>query len=78
MRYMGGKFRQSKAIIEQLVIHKGNCYGYMEPFCGAMGVAEKALPVLAEHGFTEFHLYDISEPLINMWKAAIFNGWVPP
>lgn len=72
MRYMGGKHRQSKAILD--VLSKAHPKGtvYVEPFCGAMGSAEKLVPYFGG-GF----LSDASKPLINMW-LALLQGWEPP
>jgi DNA adenine methylase len=77
MRYMGGKFRQSKAIVAELVRRYNGEKIYWEPFCGAMGVAEKAVPELMKLGVEEVVLSDVSEPLVNMWKEAV-GGWIPP
>ena len=76
MWYMGGKFRQSKAIDEHL---KRNYHGgaYLEPFVGAFGVTEKVLPSLYSMGCREFVLSDKSKPIIDMW-TSVMNGWEPP
>lgn len=72
MRYMGGKFRQSKAIAQALSQNHNAERLYVEPFCGALGSAEKVVPY-----FRQSRLSDASEPLVNMWNA-ILDGWVPP
>lgn len=78
MRYMGGKFRQSKAIVAELVRRCNGKKKYHEPFCGAMGVAHKALPALHSAGVVAFVLSDVSLPLVNMWKSAVSGKWEPP
>lgn len=71
MRYMGGKHRQSKAILAMLSKHPKGTY-YAEPFCGALGSAEKLVP-----HFQNGLLSDLSLPLVNMW-LAMRAGWEPP
>lgn len=57
---MGGKFRQGKKISEFIhMVLKPDQY-YVEPFCGALGVATKV-------NHNKMILADISESLINMW-----------
>ena len=71
MRYMGGKFRQSKAIKEHIT-KRHHDFHYVEPFCGALGSAEKVVP------FSKTAvLSDVSVPLVNMWNAMI-DDWMPP
>ena len=77
MRYMGGKYRQSKALAEVVgkLIQPG--MEYYEPFCGAMGSAMRCVPVVLEKGASKVHLSDYSESLITMWRALL-SGWEPP
>ena len=72
MRYMGGKFRQSKAIAQILSQNHSAEQLYIEPFCGALGSAERVVP-----HFREAALSDASAPVVNMWNAML-DGWVPP
>lgn len=39
MRYMGGKMRQGKIIAQHVKRVLGPFQHYVEPFCGALGVA---------------------------------------
>ena len=78
MRYMGGKIRQSKVIVRELAKRYTNESMYIEPFCGAMGVAEKAVPALSALGVSNFMFCDASESLIRMWQAVVYEGWQPP
>lgn len=71
MRYMGGKHRQSKALAE-IIGRRHMGASYYEPFCGALGSAEKVAPYM---GISS--LSDASEPLINFWRAMML-GWEPP
>lgn len=63
MNYMGGKHRQGTVIARYIkqVLEPGQLY--VEPFCGALGVASRVTP------HTPMILADISLPLINMWRA---------
>lgn len=74
MWYMGGKIRQGRRIVEHLVRYYDGETSYLELFCGAMGVAEKAVPVLLKLGVRQFVFSDVSKPLITMWRACVFDG----
>lgn len=76
MRYMGGKFRQSKAIVECLrpVVNPETVY--VEPFCGAMWSATRVI--------RELHpgmviLNDVNKPLMLLWQKCLLEGtsWLP-
>lgn len=62
MNYMGGKYRQGPKIAQHIrkVLHDDQWY--VEPFCGALGVASRV-------AHDKMILADISEPLVNMWRA---------
>lgn len=62
MNYMGGKHRQGPKIADFVreVLKPGQWY--VEPFCGALGVARRV-------GHDKMLLADGSEALINMWKT---------
>lgn len=64
MNYMGGKFRQGKKIAE--LVHQviGPDQWYIEPFCGAMGVATRV-----QHD--KMILSDVSHPLMVMWQHMV-------
>lgn len=76
MRYMGGKFRQSKAIVECLrpVVNPETVY--VEPFCGGMWSATRVIRDL--HPKVSI-LNDINKPLMLMWEKCIKEGvdWLP-
>lgn len=72
MRYMGGKHRQSKGLLNVLSSRHTPDTPYCEPFMGALGSAEKLVPY-----FGNGVLSDASQPLVTMWEA-ILSGWVPP
>ena len=63
MRYMGGKMRQGKKIAEVVKKVLGPDQPYVEPFCGALGVATN----LGREGLL---LSDVSRALIRMWQDA--------
>lgn len=62
MNYMGGKHRQGKKIAAMIQRVLREDQWYVEPFCGALGVAHRV-------AHPKMVLADISEPLINMWVA---------
>lgn len=76
MRYMGGKFRQSKAIVECLrpVVNPETVY--VEPFCGGMWSATRVIRDL--HPKVSI-LNDINKPLMMLWEKCIEEGtdWLP-
>lgn len=82
MRYAGGKIRQSKAVTATLlnITNKYNVSRktYTEPFMGALGSAEKAIPALAAVGFEHFWLSDKNRLLVEMWVSILDGTFVPP
>ena len=66
MNYMGGKHRQGPTIAKFVkeIIKPDQIY--VEPFCGAIGVAYRV-------NHTRMILSDVSESLINMWKFLLEN-----
>lgn len=76
MWYVGGKFRQSKAIVEcfRPVITPNTVY--VEPFCGGMWSATRVIHDL--HPKTVI-LNDINKPLMLLWEKCIKEGvdWLP-
>ena len=61
MNYMGGKHRQGPKIAEFVKLVLRPDQWYVEPFCGALGVAWRV-------NHNKMILSDISEALINMWQ----------
>ena len=76
MWYMGGKFRQSKAIVEVLRPYVTSDTVYVEPFCGGMWSAAR---VARELHPKEMILNDINKPLMLLWKKCLEDGcdWLP-
>lgn len=76
MRYMGGKFRQSKAIVQCLRPYINSNTVYVEPFCGAMW---SACRVINELHPNQVILGDVCKPLILLWNKCIRDGvdWLP-
>ena len=76
MRYMGGKFRQSKAIVEVLRPYVTSDTVYVEPFCGGMWSATR---VARELHPKEMVLNDINKPLMLLWEKCLEEGcdWLP-
>jgi DNA adenine methylase len=76
MWYMGGKFRQSKAICEVLRPYITPDTVYVEPFCGGMW---SAVRVAKELKPSLMILNDINKPLMLLWKKCLAEGcdWLP-
>ncbi len=76
MRYMGGKFRQSKAICQVLKPFINKDTVYVEPFCGGMWSATR---VMKELNPQKSVLNDINKPLMLLWNKCIEDGcdWLP-
>ena len=76
MRYMGGKFRQSKAIVEVLRPYITPDTVYVEPFCGGMWSAARVAKELKPGLMI---LNDINRPLMLLWEKCLREGcdWLP-
>lgn len=74
---MGGKHRQSKIAVQVMSRYIDECNGYVEPFCGAMGMAEHMVLDAVGKGIS-VELSDNSEPLVSFWNALIAGTWEPP
>ena len=75
-QYHGGKQRigeQNAAVIAS-VCKDYNARGYVEPFCGMLGVYQH-IPGLLK--VKNYRAGDVNKSVILMWKAAQ-RGWVPP
>lgn len=72
MRYMGGKGRAAKGVIETIMRHRGGRPHYLEPFLGGAFV----FPFVAPH-FEKAVASDIMPDLILFWQA-VQEGWLPP
>ena len=73
MRYLGGKSRIAKPILEVILANATERTGvYWEPFIGGGGMASKA----AKH-FNRCIYSDQDEDLMLMWEA-LATGWEPP
>ena len=79
MRYLGGKMRQGKHIAQIIAPYLNNKV-YIEPFCGAMGSAMAVINYCVKNNIKlkQVILSDIHLPLINMWKAVLYENWIPP
>lgn len=76
MQYMGGKFRQSKAICQVLKPYINENTVYVEPFCGGMWSAARVAKEL--HPSTMI-LNDVNKPLMLLWEKCLAEGcdWLP-
>lgn len=68
MKYVGGKHKIGKQIVEQLLMlaPPDTMAGYVEPFVGACGV----LKHITDKGYAKYQAYDKDEELIDMWKSV--------
>lgn len=73
---MGGKFRQSKAIVEVLRPYITPDTIYVEPFCGGMWSAARVAKELKPGLMI---LNDINRPLMLLWIKCLREGcdWLP-
>lgn len=76
MWYMGGKFRQSKAICQILKPYIKSDTVYVEPFCGGLWSAARVAKELEPGSMI---LNDINKPLILLWEKCLNEGcdWLP-
>lgn len=75
MHYMGGKFRQSKAIVAVIREREGTGFSYWEPFCGAMWSATSVIKHLHP---TRVILSDVNRPLILLWQGLVHDRVILP
>lgn len=74
MRYLGGKKRQAKRIVQEIISRVEPERIWLEPFVGGANVA----CVAASSGhFSRLVLADASALVVEMWRAGIL-GWRPP
>ena len=75
MKYVGGKQRIGKDIANVMkeLVPKKIINGYMEPFCGALGVMRHMVNYHKNLIATDSH-----SDLIAMWKAIQNGGFTPP
>lgn len=71
MRYLGGKYRQSKQIVAAL---EASFKNYVEPFCGGLW---SATAVMKKFPDAYYILNDNNPFLIRFWQEA-GRGWNPP
>jgi DNA adenine methylase len=72
MRYLGGKSRQAKWILGEILKLKGSRRIYLEPFIGGGSV----ISTMAPH-FEYVIGSDIVPELICLWRE-VSQGWIPP
>ena len=74
MKYLGGKYILGKQISEVLLsMPTHNINGYLEPFCGALGVLKRMTP-----HFNKCSASDIHCDLIELWNNVQKNTFIPP
>ena len=71
MRYIGGKFRQSKKLSQHIkCVYDGETY--IEPFCGSLSTIKYV------KNFIKYGVFsDVQYQLIKMW-TSLKKGWIPP
>ena len=84
--YHGGKQRIGAQIaqiihdtVSRVEVQTGIKFkGYVEPFCGMLGVYQHILKLFREHKpKLKYRARDINESVIQMWNA-VKEGWEPP
>jgi len=84
-KYHGGKQRIGdeiaeiiKRVSEQVEDDVGIRFkGYVEPFCGMLGVYRHIPELFKDHKIFKYRAGDINGSVIKMWKASQ-EGWKPP
>jgi site-specific DNA-adenine methylase len=67
-----------KQISDRVEEHTGVRFkGYVEPFCGMLGVYQHVPELIEDHKSYKYRAGDINESVIKMWKA-LQKGWKPP
>ena len=76
MKYLGGKQRLGKHLAPTLheFWHTETHDGYMEPFCGSLGVMRQMTDLPTK----QFHANDYHPDLIRMWQEVKDGTFVPP
>ncbi len=79
MRYYGGKgiYGHEIANILKSIMIKYNINNYLEPFCGALGVA-KHMKIDLNSKKYNFYANDIAEDLIMLWTSVKNNKFKDP
>ena len=84
-RYSGGKQKIGQRIAEKIynesikISQNEECKidGYVEAFCGMMGVFQHIPELFNKNDEIKYKANDINESVVEMWKS-LQNGWVPP
>lgn len=76
MRYMGGKYRQSRGIVECIRPYAESGFTYVEPFCGGLS---SAAAVARDLHPGRIILGDVYGPLVKLWSECLSHGtdWLP-
>jgi len=77
MKYLGGKQRLGKHIapILHILWDSNNCNGYIEPFCGSLGVFQHMTDLT---GAKSIIANDYHPDLIALWKEVQNGTFTPP
>lgn len=77
MKYLGGKQRLGKKLapVLRLLWDSGDFNGYLEPFCGSLGVFQHMTEL---PGAKSIVANDYHPDLIAMWRAVQADEFVPP
>ncbi len=70
MKYMGSKNRIAKDILPIILQNKTRDRWYIEPFCGGCNLIDKVEGKRIAN--------DNNKYLIAMWKALVYDKWIPP
>ena len=78
MKYLGGKQRLGKYISPVLLqiyeFYKNHLKGYLEPFCGSLGVLKN----MTENNINKIEANDYHPDLIQLWKEVQSGSFIFP
>lgn len=81
MRYIGGKYRIRKELVDFLLDAIGNSNCFVEPFCGSCNIVYSVMAdneLIALPSEFKLILNDYHKDLMMMWKAIVYDNWIPP
>jgi len=74
VRYLGGKSRAQRYLVEAISPFSGMCDRYVEPFLGGGAAAEVLVPLFPPGAV----LADGWAEIIDFWHGITYEGWFPP
>jgi DNA adenine methylase len=80
MRYIGGKFRIRQPLIDYLlpIIQDSESDCFVDLFCGSLNITLSLFEDNPLFMPNKLIINDFHEDLILLWKAIVYENWVPP